>query len=700
MAIFNKKKTEAQAASPSDENAKMLPPEKQSKSDISTKQTNTILLFIAFIMLGIFMIGAIFTANRNQNDIGAINEATSKETTTTTLTETFTYVSPIVSSDPQTVKFENIIIGNETFNSIMISVANNPIKISDISFSTQVDGLSYDEDCTQRESITPEAGCIINLVWNPTKVENKNIFLLLTYNDPDSQTSPDDPQSEKGKNRTFKINVALSSMEKPEPITQNYDEEEEDDFYDEEEYDDEYEDEDDDFEPATQSDVNRFTNAVAPAISQSQTQRTVYPDDCKKYASKAYDFSGTFIGWVQSNNDVFSPNCSKVVGILQEDGMVLETGTGKLIGKGAVFDKKKSEEKRIETDLPLLEEVMETINAENFNPDFEQVWNNRTLIKAEQKRESTEEYDLYKADDPLNIIGRQKNSLIPFTITQTNQVSSMPKDERYILRQSKPIPAVLNRPIYFGNVNTGETDDGTKFTRTTAVATVERNVYGGDGRTIIIPSGSQLIGTAEEPAGAGLQEIEKISISWDRLIRPDGAEFDLGSVGNYTADAQGREGVPGKNDTEYMRNLFIKPLLYSVLPVAMEALFPTSSQFVTRAKRSDGTYQALDTFINEDGESDVDFASDEASYGWNPADTQTIANMSSKDKMKLEIEQNWKTTMQKLMEQSAQQSIPFTVAAGTRIMVFLDQDVMLRIEDNMDDILQNANEYTYSGSGE
>ncbi|MBD5405842.1 TrbI/VirB10 family protein [bacterium] len=693
MAIFNKKKTEAQATSPSDENAKMLPPEKQSKSDISTKQTNTILLFIAFIMLGIFVVGAIFTANKNQNDMGAINQATSKETTTTTLTETFTYISPIVSSDPQTVKFENIIVGNETFNSIMISVANNPIKISDISFSTQVDGLSFDEDCTQRESITPEAGCIINLVWNPTKVENKNIFLLLTYNDPDSQNSPDDPQSEKGKNRTYKINVALSSMEKPAPATQISNEEEEDDFYDEEEYDDEYEDEDDDFEPATQSDVRRFTNAVAPAISQSQTQRTVYPDDCKKYASKAYDFSGTFIGWVQKNNDVFSPNCTKVIGSLQEDGMVLETGTGKLIGKGAVFDKKKAEEKRIETDLPLLEEVMETINAENFNPDFEQVWNNRTLIKAEQKRESTEEYDLYKADDPLNIIGKQKNALVPFSIKTSDQISSMPKDERYVLRQAKPIPAVLNRPIYFGNIDKSEID-GTVYREdsTTAVATVERNVYGGDGRTIIIPSGSQLIGQAQAPASGGLQEIAKISIDWQRLIRPDGAEFDLTQITNYTADAQGREGVPGKNDTEYMRDLFMKPLLYSVLPVAMEALFPTSSQFVTRAKRSDGTYQALDTFLNEDGETDVDFASDETSYGWSPTDTQTIANMSSKDKMKLEIEQNWKTTMQKLMEQSAQQSIPFTVAAGTRIMIFLDQDVMLRIDEDMSGLIDEQYE--------
>ncbi|MBD5398178.1 hypothetical protein HDR60_01570 [bacterium] len=697
MAIFkNKKVAQTQSPAPSDENAKMLPDDKKSKSEITTKNTNAILLFIAFVMLGIFVLGAIFAANQNQNDVGAIEQVSSPTPTTQTQisTETFTYISPIVSTDPQSIKFENTLIGTEAFSSIMISVANSPIKINDISFSTQVSGLSFDEDCTQRESITPESGCIINLVWTPTKVENKSIFMLITYNDPDI-TSNIDLQSEKGKPRTYKININLSSMEKPEPVTQTYVEDQEDDFFDDD-YDDEYyeEDEDEDnFQPVGRKEVRDFTNAVAPAINQVQErQRTVYPDDCKKYASKAYDFSGTFIGWVQSNNDVFSPNCSKVIGVIQDDGMILETATGKIIGKGAVFDKKKSEEKRIELALPLLDEVMQTINSENFNPDFNDVWANREAVKLEgYGGTNSEKYtnsDAYKTDDPLNIIGKQKNSLVPFSIKEPSQVSSMPKDERYVLRQSKPIPAVLNRPIYFGNVN-NEGVDGTMFTHANAVATVERNVYGGDGRTIIIPSGSQLIGEAEEPARAGLQEIEKISITWNRLIRPDGAEFDLTNIDNYTADAQGREGVPGKNDTEYMRDLFIKPLLYSVLPVAMEALFPTSSQFVTRIKRSDGTYQALDTFIDEE-DPEGSWASADTEYGWSPTDTQTIANMSSKDKMKMEIEQNWKTTMQKLMEQSAQQSIPFTVAAGTRIMVFLDQDVMLRIDEDMNDLFGDS----------
>ena len=59
------------------------------------------------------------------------------------------------------------------------------------------------------------------------------------------------------------------------------------------------------------------------------------------------------------------------------------------------------------------------------------------------------------------------------------------------------------------------------------------------------------------------------------------------------------------------RQLFIKPLLYSALPVAMESIFPSTSKIVTRVKRTDGTYNTIDDAINADGEdtgSDLCFA--------------------------------------------------------------------------------------------
>ena len=323
----------------------------------------------------------------------------------------------------------------------------------------------------------------------------------------------------------------------------------------------------------------------------------------------------------------------------------------------------------------------------SYEPNFEEVMSNRQLVKGgeynERRTTIGDDEDIWRLNDKLGIYENEQKKLIPFTIIATDQLSSMPKDERYVLRQSKPIPAVLNRPIYFSSDVANDQD---------ITATVERNVFGGDGRTIIIPAGSQLIGVAHHPGDVGIQAVQKIGIEWNRLTRPDGAEFDLGAVGNYSADAQGRAGVPGKNDTGYMQQLFVKPLLYSALPVALESLFPSTSNLVTRVKRSDGTYNTIDEVtaaIDGDG-------ADDFSYAWN--DMTYELDMSSKDKIKAEIQQNFKSVMQKLIEDSAKQTIPFTVPSGTRIQVFLNKDIMLRINDDMEDILPDANKHQYENT--
>ena len=661
--LKKKKKTEAKTVS--DENTAMLPENKKSKSDLMIQRTNKFLVFIGIGMLVIFVIGAILMANKNVSKISSVEKQVDTQTEKKKQDD-IPYLPPVVSIEPESIKIENQLIGEDAFNQIIISVLNNPIKITNISSSYNIDGLSLEtEDCTSRTKITANSSCTINLTWLPEKKENKSLFIIIKYDTLENDTVKTSEEK--------KISVSLRSVEPappPAPV-------EEDEFFDDFEEDGNYEI-DEDIAPETEmeEDIVETTIPVKP-------KRTVMPDDCKKYASKAYDFSGTFIGWVQGNNDVFAPNCSKIIGTMQEDGMVMETGTGRIIGKGTVLDKKKSEEKRIELALPLLEETMQSVDK-SYEPNFEEVMSNRQLVKGgeynERRTTIGDNEDIWQVNDPLKIYINEKNKLIPFTIVATDQLSSMPKDERYVLRQSKPIPAVLNRPIYFSSDVANDQD---------ITATVERNVFGGDGRTIIIPAGSQLIGVATHPGDVGIQAVQKIGITWNRLTRPDGAEFDLGAVGNYSADAQGRAGVPGKNDTGYMQQLFVKPLLYSALPVALESLFPSTSNLVTRVKRSDGTYNTIDEVtaaIDGDG-------ADDFSYAWN--DMTYELDMSSKDKIKAEIQQNFKSVMQKLIEDSSKQTIPFTVPSGTRIQVFLNKDIMLRINDEMDEILPGANKHLY-----
>lgn len=670
MGLFNKGKNTNNKATVSDENASMLPDNKQSRSDVITHKTNVLLALIAISMVVVFAVIAIMKANKNSSEFSSIEKQITVSDEKKKLSDV-PYMKPIVTVEPETLKIENQTIGDEAFKQILVSVFNNPIKITDISASLQVENFNVEaQDCLSREKVFANSSCTINISWNPSARENKSLFIIIKYQELN--------ENEVAGENSAKVNVSLQSVEPV--VASDSSSAGEDEFFDEEEP---VEDEEYSFD----EDIAPVSNKREPA----PVKKTVMPDNCKKYASKAYDFSGTFIGWVQGNKDVFSPNCSAIIGTMEDDGMVIATGTEKVIGKGAVLDKKKSEERRIELTLPLLDEVIQNVSAP-AEPDFEEIMSNRKIVKSDgyNERRTTigDNEDIYRLQDKLGIYTDQIKNKIPFSIVDESQVSSLPKDERYVLRQSKPIPAVLNRPVYMSS-ETGTLQDIT--------ATVERNVFGGDGRTIIVPSGSQLIGVATYPTPGGIQAVQKINISWNRLIRPDGAEFDLESVTNYSADAQGRAGVPGKNDTEYMQQLFVKPLLYSALPVAMEAIFPSSSKLVTRVKRSDGTYNTIDEATNliDSGEGDAN----DYGYAWN--ESQIFANMSSKDKMKAEVQQNFKSVMQKLIEDSSKQQIPFTVPSGTRIQVFLNKDIMLRIDDGIKDYLaegekEPANKYNLS----
>lgn len=102
--------------------------------------------------------------------------------------------------------------------------------------------------------------------------------------------------------------------------------------------------------------------------------------------------------------------------------------------------------------------------------------------------------------------------------------SSMPVDMTRVVTMDRIITAVLTRPI-------------DSRAPTQIVAQVDRNVYGAEGRSILIPRGSMIIGT---PATGG--DGERMAISWTQIIRPDGARFVFKAA---SADANGAGGVPG-----------------------------------------------------------------------------------------------------------------------------------------------------------
>jgi len=82
-----------------------------------------------------------------------------------------------------------------------------------------------------------------------------------------------------------------------------------------------------------------------------------------------------------------------------------------------------------------------------------------------------------------------------------------------------------------------------------ARAVVARDVRGFDGKNVLIPRGSRLIG---EYGSDVAQAQKRVAIVWTRLIRPDGMTIGLESP---AVDTLGRGGVPASVNTHFIQRL-------------------------------------------------------------------------------------------------------------------------------------------------
>lgn len=196
----------------------------------------------------------------------------------------------------------------------------------------------------------------------------------------------------------------------------------------------------------------------------------------------------------------------------------------------------------------------------------------------------------------------------------------------------KPIPAVIARSI-----------DSSRPTPVTAI--VERNVYAEQGRNILIPAGSRLIGSVDNVVSSGSEKTStsaKVKINWGRLIRPDGSIFVFNGL---TGDAQGRGDALGYLDQQLFKR-------YS-LPLMTTILSSTAAYFI---------------------------ATDEENNGETESSKQEAAN---------DARQNFLNSMDAIFSQilSDQASIqPMTyIPAGTRIIVYPQVDLWLRTRERAED---------------
>ena len=137
------------------------------------------------------------------------------------------------------------------------------------------------------------------------------------------------------------------------------------------------------------------------------------------------------------------------------------------------------------------------------------------------------------------------------------KISSWRVDMSEMILADKPIPAVLARTIM--------SSSGSDSAPVTAI--VERNVYAEQGRNIVIPAGSRVMGTSSGGSGGGNSGgAVRVSITWNRLIRPDGSAFEFSSA--QTGDAQGRGGAIGYLDEQLLKK-YTLPMVTTLMSSAV-----------------------------------------------------------------------------------------------------------------------------------
>lgn len=93
-------------------------------------------------------------------------------------------------------------------------------------------------------------------------------------------------------------------------------------------------------------------------------------------------------------------------------------------------------------------------------------------------------------------------------------------------------------------------------------AIVSVDTYGEAGDVPLIPKGSRLIGVYNTTLTSGQT---RVFVVWQRVIRPDGVDVQLGSP---LVDAIGQAGVAGQLDTKF-QEIFARSLVSSVMNIAM-----------------------------------------------------------------------------------------------------------------------------------
>ncbi|MDR1691706.1 MAG: TrbI/VirB10 family protein [Rickettsiales bacterium] len=610
--LFNRKNPTAEDASENfDSKSASISSKKISKY-------NVILGVLACVLAIIFVIGIIPSSKNKveEDEITPVN------------------VAPIENVESK-IKFsvETIDVKDQALNKfysdkIIVTALSGKVKVDSIRLDPAYPSVMLENNCTD-ELVPGLNSCNISISWYPITQEDLDLKIIIGWSDMSSLTPKTNQNFITMTLKTKATQEIVETAPLPVQVQEKPVEIEKPDV------------------PKIPT-KTQPTKAVTPV-------REVSSFDCRRYALSAVGISGNPIGWIQPDKTVYSHRCTKVLGKLNMNGEIIDT-SGKIVGYSSSGFEDNKLNKMLSMFIPD-NWVDYDSKKRRESQDWATVIANRNAKRAEAKQSGGSVQgvggvvglDSNKVPGIDKIYSGYLNSKIPFTIKEAGQVSTTPKDETYVIRRYKPIPAVIAYPIF--------TSRG--YGQMPAIGIVERNVYGENGRTVIIPAGSKVLGQATGTWPNTYVNYSKVQIEWLRIIRPDGAEFVFGKGEAISADAQGKLGVPGKGATDYLEQ-FVKPMITALVPAAINLLNPVSQAYTSKFILDDST-----------GNSQV----------------VTSGTEKSSEKAKQELIKTWNTVADQFVRDSMQNNQPpFEVPAGTRITIYPTHDIMLRFDDNLPDL--------------
>ena len=498
--------------------------------------------------------------------------------------------------------------------------------------TTDAAGISAVETCTNENTII-NAGmpCYIRLKYQPEHpISITNVDVGIKWTAFDTGVETDDPSA---------ITIVIGAREpvKPAPEPEPEPAYENDPF----------------FEPEPAYNFEQDVEDISPEFNFNDAQMPTYDwpqptvamtpvkpafgSACSEFSFPGYNISGVHSGWIKPSGGAYyyypfaDVNCESPTGIYNPDtGYVMDiSNPARRIGSDA-------------------EHIRLVIQDQLPNLGSRAVKNRGNRARQLSDAELTA-----MVSQRQSAGGMAKVKLTPNEIQEQIYLgsgesdgvfSSMPYDRTFVLRQYKPIPATIVSDI--------QADRDMLAGGLPVRATVDRNVYSDNGRTVIIPTGTLMLGYVTGDLPGPYKAVGRMQIQWYQFIRPDGVEFNFTDSDKqpFSADSQGRKGVPGHGNTDYLQQ-FVMPMLTAIVPAAVNLIAPVSDAFVNQIDLDNNTVVQSGTVRSSE------LAKNEIITAWNNVATKLLVDM---------------------MDNTTP---PFSIAAGTRITVFSPVDLFVTCGD-------------------